>query len=209
MADGAPLLLDLFAEARVPVTFFTTGETATRFPDFVERLLAEGHELGCHGMTHRAFTSMTREEAEREIQESSAILRAWAPVTAFRAPYLRFPDDYLGLLEAAEYRVDSSRGIYKPTQWRPSAPTTLTRVPASISSSWIRLPRAIRDALLRRLGSPVVLFVHPWEFVDMGDEPIPWDCRAGTGRPALEALRSAIGLLQEEGADFRRISEVA
>jgi peptidoglycan/xylan/chitin deacetylase (PgdA/CDA1 family) len=208
MEEGAPAVLDLFAEEAVPATFFTTGETAREYPDFVERLVADGHELGSHGMTHTPFPDLTTEEAEREIRETSVLLRTYAPVTSFRAPNLRLPDRYLSLLEEDGYRVDSSRGKYKPAHWRPSGATSMTRLPASVTSSWLRLPTWIRDPMLRRLKSPVVLFVHPWEFIDLSDAPVPWDCRAATGQSALASLRSAVRLYKADGAVFARISDV-
>ncbi len=207
--EGAPALLDLLREGRTPATFFTTGDTARRYPEFVARVVADGHELASHGMTHRPFPTLSAAEAEAEIRGTSALLREHAPVTAFRAPNLRMPDRYLPLLEADGYRVDSSRGKYKPAHWRPSAPTSLTRIPASVTSSWLRLPPWIRDPLLRSLASPVVLFVHPWELVDLRGAPIPWDCRAGTGARALTCLRQVIQLFGALGAHFLRISEAA
>ena len=193
----------------MPATFFTTGDAARRFPGFVERLLDDGHELGCHGMTHRAFPDLSPDEARSEVQGSASLLRSWAPVTSFRAPYLRLPDAYLGLLEEAGFLLDSSRGKYKPAHWGPSAPTSLTRVPASVTSSWLRLPAALRDPMLRSLESPVVLFVHPWEYVDLRGEAIPWDCRAGTGSWAKSALLEVIAGFRERGAHFVRMDELA
>lgn len=209
MEEGAPLLLDLFREEGVPATFFTTGDAARRHPAFVRRLVSEGHELGSHGMSHRPFPTLSIEEAAAEIRDTSALLRTHAPVVSFRAPNLRMPDRYLPLLEADGYRVDSSVGRYKPAHWRPSPPTSLRRIPASVTSSWLRLPARLRDPLLRRLRSPVVLFVHPWEMVDLRDTGIRWDCRAGTGPHALESLRQVIGLFREQDAHFLRIADAA
>jgi len=209
MAEGVPALLDMLRDEGVPATFFTTGDAARGFPEHVRRLVAEGHELASHGMTHRAFPTLDPGEAEREVREASELLRAHAPVTAFRAPYLRMPDRYLPLLEADGYLVDSSRGKYKPADWQPSAPTSLVRLPASVTSSWLRLSAPVRDPVLRRLSSPVVLFVHPWELVDLRRAPIPWDCRAGTGPGALERIREVVALFRERGARFLRISEAA
>lgn len=209
MEEGAPALLDLLRESRAPATFFTTGDAARRHPEFVERVVADGHELASHGMTHRPFPTLSAAEAEAEIRGTSALLREHAPVTAFRAPNLRMPDRYLPLLEADGYRVDSSRGRYKPAHWRRSAATSLTRIPASVTSSWLRLPARIRDPLLRSLASPIVLFVHPWEFVDLRRAPIPWDCRAGTGSGALTSLSQVIQLFDALGARFLLMSEAA
>ncbi len=209
MEEGAPRLLELLREEGVPATFFTTGDAARHHPGVVRRLVAEGHELGSHGMTHRPFPTLSREEAEAEIRDTSALLRTYAPVVSFRAPNLRMPDRYLAILEADGYRVDSSVGRYKPDGWRAPPPTSLRRVPASVTSSWLRLPPRLRDPLLRRLASPVVLFVHPWEMVDLRDTGIRWDCRAGTGERALASLRQVIRLYKSEGACFLRIADAA
>lgn len=209
MEEGAPLLLDLLREEGVPATFFTTGDAAARHPGIVRRLVAEGHELGSHGMTHRPFPGLSRTEAEAEIRGASAILRTFAPVVSFRAPNLRMPARHLPLLEADGYRVDASVGRYKPDGWRASPPTRLARMSASVTSSWLRLPPWLRDPVLARLASPVVLFVHPWEMVDLRDTGIRWDCRAGTGAHALDSLRQVIGLLRGQGAAFLRITDAA
>ena len=205
---GLPKLLDLLRELGVPATFFTTGEVASRFPQAVERLVDERHELACHGMTHTAFTSMTRAAARAEIDESAEILRAFAPVTSFRAPYLMFPDAYVDLLENAEFRLDSSQARYKLAYYRRRSQTKLRRVPASVTSSVLRLPRPIRAAYLGALSNPVVLFVHPWEFVDLRREKLRLDCRFKTGDIALDCVREVLTSYLERGARFARMREL-
>jgi peptidoglycan/xylan/chitin deacetylase (PgdA/CDA1 family) len=208
-SEGMPRLLDLLEREGVATTVFSTGETAERFGDLVTKLVAGGHELGCHGQTHTAFTRLSEKEADREIITSSARLRTFAPVTAFRAPYLRFPERYLPLLERHGFTVDSSQGVYKPREWfRRPEHSRLRRVPASITSSVLRLPRAVRDPILASLASPVVLFVHPWEFVDLTREKLPRDCRFRTGEPALRCLGEVIRFYRDRGARFTRLGEV-
>jgi peptidoglycan/xylan/chitin deacetylase (PgdA/CDA1 family) len=207
--QGAPALLRLFEDTGVRATYFTTGEVAERFPDSVRALVDSGHELGCHGVTHTAFDTLDEAAARWEIEHSAAILRAMAPVTSFRAPYLRFPERYVSLLEAAGFDLDSSLAKYKRSFYADRLPTTLTRIPASMSSSLYRLPRAIRNPWLRSLSDPVVLFVHPWEFVDLTREKLRYDCRFRTGAFALRALREVIELFQRRGATFHTMRELA
>jgi peptidoglycan/xylan/chitin deacetylase (PgdA/CDA1 family) len=209
MEEGSPLLLALLERCRIPATFFTTGATGENYPRLIEALVENGHELASHGQTHKAFSSMESEEAEWEIETSTAILRAYGPVTAFRAPYLRFPEKYLPLLENRGYETDASRSRYKPIHWGPPASTPLRRILASTTSSVLRLPPWIRDPLLAKLQSPVVLFVHPWEFVDLRKEPIPWDSRLGTGDHALRSLEEVIRIFQRGGARFRTVSDLS
>lgn len=205
--EGAPALLDLFESAAVPATYFTTGDVASRYPGAVRDLVAAGHELGCHGVSHTAFDTLDEAAARREIEESAALLRESAPVTSFRAPYLRFPVRYLPLLEDAGFHLDSSQARYKAGGRAPHPPTTLTRVPASVTSSVLRLPRAVRNPWLRSLRDPVVLFVHPWEFVDLRRERLRHDCRFRTGAFALGALGEVITLFQSAGATFCRMAD--
>ncbi len=138
---------------------------------------------------------------------STEALRAFGvPVTSFRAPNLRFPDRYLPLLEEQHFEVDSSQAKYKRAYYGPPAPTRLTRVPASMTSSVLRLPAWIRDPWLLRLESPVVLFVHPWEFVDLTRERLRLDCRFRTGQPALRAVLEVVALFRKRGATFVRMN---
>jgi peptidoglycan/xylan/chitin deacetylase (PgdA/CDA1 family) len=206
---GMPRLLDLLGEEGIPATFFTTGEVAARYPSVVDRVVRDGHELACHGMTHRAFDVLDEQEARREIEESAAILRERAPVTSFRAPYLRFPPAYLRILEDAGFRLDSSHARYKVAYYRDRASTALARIPASVTSSVLRLPRLVRAAYLAALSDPVVLFVHPWEFVDLRREQLRFDCRFRTGDVALACVRMVLRGYRARGARFVRMAELA
>ena len=214
MDEGFPKLLALLAEEGVSATCFTTGETAERYPDAMRALLAGGHELACHGHTHRRFSAMTPEEAREELERSSAVLRAFgAPVTAFRAPNLDFPDAYLPLLVENGYSVDSSEGAHRldhRMRPHPAAPVPgLTRVRASTTSSALRLWPGLRDPWLARVQRPAMLFIHPWELVDLSRENLRWDCRMGTGARALAAVREVIALFRARGGRFGTVAEWA
>jgi peptidoglycan/xylan/chitin deacetylase (PgdA/CDA1 family) len=206
--QGAPALLALFAELGVRATYFTTGEVAARYPEAVRALVHDGHELGCHGVSHSAFDELDESTARREIVESARLLRTFATVTSFRAPYLRFPERYVRLLEESAFTLDSSLAKYKWSYRAPRAPTTLTRIPASMTSSVLRLPALVRDPWLLSLADPVVLFVHPWEFVDLTREDLRYDCRFRTGAVALRCLREVITLFKRADARFVTMREL-
>lgn len=208
VVDGLPRILDALDRAGVPTTCFCTGQVAALYPHRVADLVKRGHELGSHGHTHRPFDTLSRPEAEQDIAVSTEVLRAFgAPVTSFRAPNLRFPDRYLTLLEEQGFRVDSSQAKYKRAYYTAAARTSLIRVPASTTSSVLRLPRWIRDPWLLSLTSPVVLFVHPWEFVDLTRERLRVDCRFRTGNHALRAVMEVVSLFRERNAKFVRMNE--
>ena len=206
--DGLPRILDALDHSGVPTTCFCTGQVAERYPYRITDLIGRGHELGSHGHAHRPFDTLSDTKAREDIDRSTDVLRSFgAPVTSFRAPNLRFPDRYLPFLEERGFLVDSSQAKYKRAYYVSRARTSLTRVPASTTSSVLRLPRWIRDPWLLSLTSPVVLFVHPWEFVDLTRERLRFDCRFRTGHPALRAVMEVVTLLQRRGAAFVRMRE--
>jgi peptidoglycan-N-acetylglucosamine deacetylase len=140
--EGLPALLALLDGENIRATFFVTGQVARQYPARVEQIVSREHELGSRGDTHTDFTALSPEQADAEIERSATTLRQFAPVTAFRAPYLKFPAAYLRLLEAHGFLVDSSQARYKLS--RPQRPdlirTRLIRRPVSATSSVLRLP---------------------------------------------------------------------
>ncbi len=161
-------------------------------------------------MTHRRFTSLDRASAKDEIERSSKILRTFAPVTSFRAPYLEFPDSYLDLLVEADYLLDSSQAKYKIAYYKNRRSTApLKRMPVSVTSSFIRLPSWFRTPFFWKLNDPVVLYVHPWEFVDLRQEKMRLDCRFKTGQTALDCVRSALKFFKGRNARFLKFAELS
>lgn len=47
-----PKLLELLAEHNIKVTFFPIGKNIERHPQIIEKIIAAGHEIGCHGYNH-------------------------------------------------------------------------------------------------------------------------------------------------------------
>ncbi len=206
--EGMPRLLALLREHGIAATVFATGDVARRYPDLLREVVAAGHELGCHGDTHRAFDAMSDAEAAQEVARATETLRAFGAVTAFRAPYLRLPRARLGLLRASGYTLDSSEGAYGRPGARARTEDGLLRIPASVTSSVLRLPAVLRRAAFLPLRSPIVLFVHPWELVDLRRASIRWDCRFRTGDAALASLAQLARELRVDGATFHPLSAV-
>lgn len=122
MEEGAPRLLELLAGMRVPATLFATGDVARRYPAVMRQIVASGHELGCHGNTHRRFGGMAEHEARAELVAASDILRSYGKVTSFRAPNLDLPEDFVPLLMQSGYTLDLSLAAYKVHKGHPSRP---------------------------------------------------------------------------------------
>jgi peptidoglycan/xylan/chitin deacetylase (PgdA/CDA1 family) len=207
MEEGMPRLLDLMGAHGVRGTFFTTADVARRYPLIVQRVVDDGHELASHGVSHRAFDTMTRVEAEREIADSVRVLRAFAPVTAFRAPYLRMPEAFVPMLADHGITVDCSVAKYKRRVGTGAAASPVRRIPASVTSSILRAPDVLRWPYMRATGWPLVLFVHPWEFVDLRRTKLRWDCRFRTGDTALSCLGEVFAWVNARGGRFTTVRE--
>lgn len=205
--EGMPKLRKLLREEEVHATMFVTGDVARRYPGLVDGLIADGHELGCHGDTHASFATLTPDQAAREIRDASRTLRAHGDVVSFRAPYLQLPLAVLPQLRDAGYRLDSSAGRHKTLRARVETVDGMLRVPASITSSTLRWPAALRNPLLARLSKPPVVFVHPWEFVDLRQTSLRFDCRFKTGDAAIVCLRDTIRFFKTRQAAFATLRE--
>lgn len=90
-ATNTARLLDLFAREGIRVTFFEIGNNVAQFPDLARAILAAGHEIGNHSMTHGNLGRLTEVAAVRaELVEAQALIRettGFTPVV-FRAPFL-------------------------------------------------------------------------------------------------------------------------
>jgi peptidoglycan/xylan/chitin deacetylase (PgdA/CDA1 family) len=213
VTEGLPALLALMAELEIRATFFVTGACARRFPDALREIVAAGHELGSHGDQHLRFDRLSLDQARRDIGESVEALSRHSPVIAsFRAPYLRLPRRFVPLLTEAGLRVDSSEGRFKSLSARPRLEGALARIPASLTPAMLQWPALLRDGLLSRAAAPVVLYVHPWEFVDFGAGDVRRSPRFTAGAPsrrALPRLREALARLLTRDTSFMPLRDVA
>jgi len=66
-SDNTAVLLDIFKEHNVEVTFFVTSFFLEANPDEVCRMADEGHLVGNHSVTHPDLTELTDEEIYSEI----------------------------------------------------------------------------------------------------------------------------------------------
>lgn len=201
--EALPRLLELLDGEEIKATFFTTGQMAERFPALIEHIPHRGHELGCHGYSHRRFDQLCPHAAREEIVRAQHILQqCGADVISFRAPNLRLPEAYLGILGKQHFRIDSSIARYKPPfVQKPLRVGSIMRIPVSLTSSVLRLPVALLWRWLARFDD-LVLFAHPWEFIDMSKTGVRLDCRFNTGAGALRNLRAIIRYLKSHEYRF-------
>src|SRR5262249_14709998 len=80
-------LLSIFEQFGVRGTFFVLGWVAERHPQLVKDIAAGGHEIACHGFSHRLVYEQPPEEFRDETLRSKRILEdiTGTPVLGYRA----------------------------------------------------------------------------------------------------------------------------
>jgi peptidoglycan-N-acetylglucosamine deacetylase len=83
-----PKLLTLLRNHGTHATFFMLGRSAKQFPSVADRVLQEGHEIGCHTDNHFNAWKTSPWNAIADIDAGYRALSTWVPSNGtFRPPY--------------------------------------------------------------------------------------------------------------------------
>ena len=179
-----PLVLDLLREYEARATFFVIGARVREHPDLVKRIVAEGHELGSHTLTHPRLTEIEEDEVRREIQGGQDAVEevlGEAP-RLFRAPGFYADTRELAIVE--ELGLEAVFADVDPQDWRPE-----------------RDSHTIFSLVLRELREGVIVDLHD------GYPPPPTSSRTDC-TPTVEALDHLLPCLRAEGYETVTISEL-
>jgi polysaccharide deacetylase family protein (PEP-CTERM system associated) len=184
-------LLSLLDELEIRATFFVLGMAARSHPELMERIVAAGHEIGCHGDAHRLVSSQSPREFAEDLRSARVIIERLTgrrPI-GYRAPAFSItretPWAYEALVDegfsydASEHdtprireRVVRSTAAPHPlevqhgTLWEfPVAVWRLggIRVPVGGASYWAMMPSTMVLKGLENAGPLAGLYLHPYE----------------------------------------------
>ncbi|MDH2348825.1 chitooligosaccharide deacetylase NodB [Bradyrhizobium sp. SSUT77] len=136
-----PAILDVLAQHRAPATFCVIGAYAAGQPELIQRIIAEGHEIANHTMTHPELSKCMPDEVDYEILTTNKVIRMGCPqysVRHVRAPYGIWTKEALAAsakadLAALHWSVD-------PQDWsRPGVEAIVAAVLASVQPGAIVL----------------------------------------------------------------------
>ncbi len=84
-----PAILDVLKQRHVPATFFVIGDNVLGEQSLLQRIVAEGHELGNHSYTHPDFATLSDGETLFELNTTERLIEAYTGhnTRLFRAPY--------------------------------------------------------------------------------------------------------------------------
>lgn len=108
--DYTDKLLDVMEKNDVKCTFFAVEFWVEKYPEYAEKIVNAGHELGTHSRTHSYMSKLSKEQIIDELKTSAnAIEKATGQKTnLFRAPY----GDYDNLL------IDTAKELgFYTVQW--------------------------------------------------------------------------------------------
>ena len=103
-------ILKALEAEKVHATFFMVQFWAEKYPEYVKKIDAAGHEIGTHSATHSQMSKQSESEIRKELQTSSQAITTVTgkKVELFRAPFGDYDDL---LVETAQ-----SMGLYT-IQW--------------------------------------------------------------------------------------------
>ncbi|TQJ57495.1 MULTISPECIES: glycosyltransferase [Streptomyces] len=89
-----PEVLDVLKKHHAHAVFFVTGTMASRYPDLVQRMVDEGHEVGLHTFNHPDLSFQSKKRISWELSQNQLALAGAAGIrtSLFRPPYSSFAD---------------------------------------------------------------------------------------------------------------------
>lgn len=157
-------ILSLLRDYDIKATFFVVADVAQHYPNLIESIVDDGHEIACHGLHHSCTIDpktkkplMDQETFEKQTKLAKNILEkvAGVPVIGYRAPNALIAGWMIDSLERVGFRFDSSvcaNSLYNKTD------SSLGGV-----SSNPYYPE--RSSL--RPGNKRVLLEFPWAYYDI------------------------------------------
>lgn len=126
--DNTARLLRFYDERDIQATFFVLGAVADQYPQIVRDIAAAGHEVACHGFSHRLIYNQSQEVFRDETLRSKHLLQdlSGQPVNGYRAASYSITRDSLwalDILAEAGFTYDSSIfPVYHDRYGIPDAP---------------------------------------------------------------------------------------
>lgn len=108
--DYTDKLLAIMKTEKVTCTFFMVEFWTNKHPDYVKKIIDNGHEIGTHSATHPYMSKLKQEDMLKELTTSINAIESITnkKVNLFRAPYGDYSNKLLG--------VAKSLGLYT-IQW--------------------------------------------------------------------------------------------
>lgn len=155
---GTPMLLDVLAEFGAKATFFLLGEHAQQHPHIVQRIVAEGHLIGNHSMSHPDFKQLAPAAQLAQVDAADAVLapfdgrqrhafrppRGHATLTMIAGALMRAQPMVLWNFDSLDFKLPQAELDARLSSYQPSAGDILLfhdDMPATVSALRRAIPR--------------------------------------------------------------------
>ncbi len=107
---GLPRLLEVLNNYNIKATFFVPGAVAIKYPDSLQTILKEGHEIGCHGFEHEHMAMLSPEDQYNTIKKGKEAIEevCGKSPTGFRVPEGEFTKETLKAVKKLGFSYSSS-----------------------------------------------------------------------------------------------------
>jgi len=154
--SGLEKIVGLIKNNYCSATFFVTARYLQEHPHIVG--LLEGFEVGCHGLEHVDYTSLSGEEVDAHFGEARDIFKSHGiNVTGFRAPYAKVNKRVLRRV-FKHFEYDSSKTIWHHGRYE------LMEYPIYTGGKAFGAYPFLFKQLLHAPFDDMVFFTHPWEY---------------------------------------------
>ncbi len=185
---GHEKLLTLLSKHKVKATYFILGKVIEEFPELVQQVKDEGHELACHTYSHPFLYEITPERFRAELKKCKELITPFQEgYMGFRAPYFSIDNRNLWTLDILKeegFIYDSSifpgstartgiAGFKKEIHTLenglrefPISNFKVTKFDFGVGGAYFRiLPYSYFCSKLKKLlvQRPAVFYIHPWE----------------------------------------------
>ena len=126
-------LLKGLQKRNVKATFLLCGYRMAQYPELTQQIYDAGHEIGCHGFSHRDMGKLSRRDIAEEIQKTELLMPEGCRLTFLRPPG--------GVVTDSVRQVAQARGL-AILNWSVDPRDWATRDTAAIESAVIN---RIRD----------------------------------------------------------------
>ncbi len=162
-------ILQILKRNKLKITFFIVGQIYEWYPELVEKISSQGHEIAYHSHNHDPIPNS--ESLEKQINQSKKFIQKFKPI-GFRAPRITLNYSYFKILKKYGFKYDSSMyDLYRNRQKIDGIVelpvTSFYKLPLG-SGYFVGLLGKKIEIIYKKInqtGDPVVSFLHNWQIL--------------------------------------------
>ncbi len=173
-------VLDILKEYNVPATFFVIGQNAEKYPELIQRIVSEGHQLGNHTYHHVDLLKTNNKTVIEEIDRTNKVLTAITGTT----PHVVRPPH--GFRDPAVMAIMAERGL-AVVEW------------SVMARDWTNPGvEVIVDRIVDKVRNGSIILLHDGDGIE----------GKASRLQSVEATRRIIQTLTAEGYQFVTVDEI-